>query len=187
MATRHLLLSGLVLLIPPACGGSAPDADAPSQPSTDPELAGPSAPDDWEEPATQEPATQAPARAATDETDEESPLGDRTAQDPKPKKRTKETRTMDVIRGVVLKNRQKVRDCYERELAKSPGLRGTLTIHFKLDPRGNVEFAKLNAPRSTLKQPVLAKCAIDTIKSLKFPESSRGFESEVNYPFDFKP
>jgi hypothetical protein len=98
-----------------------------------------------------------------------------------------ETRTMTVIRDVVLKNRQKVRDCYEAALRRTPGLRGTLTLHFILDPKGRVRHAELNQERSTLKDPSLAGCAIDALKRLSFPPSSRGFESEVNYPFDFKP
>lgn len=101
--------------------------------------------------------------------------------------RVQETRTQAVIRQVVLSHRGKVRECYERELAKSPGLRGKLTVHFKILPNGTVDFAEVNGPRSSLHQPMLGLCAINVIKSIQFPPSSRGFESLVNYPFDFNP
>lgn len=93
---------------------------------------------------------------------------------------------MEVIQNVVLQNRQSVRRCYDLERQKDPSLRGTLTIHFKLDPAGNVAFAQVNTERSSLTHPQLARCAIDAIKKMKFPPSSRGFESAVNYPFDFR-
>lgn len=98
-----------------------------------------------------------------------------------------ETRTSAVIQKVVLDNRQRVRDCYELERRNDPALEGTLTIQFEIDPSGRVSKASLNAPRSTLRQPSLVNCAIAAVQRMKFPPSSRGFESTVNYPFDFRP
>ncbi len=98
-----------------------------------------------------------------------------------------ETRTQPVIAAVVAQNRQRVRACYETERQKNPTLTGTLTVHFKLDPQGKVVEANVVAARSTLQVPSLHKCALDVVRSISFPPSSRGFESQVNYPFDFKP
>jgi TonB family protein len=92
-----------------------------------------------------------------------------------------------VIRDVVLKNRQKVRDCYDIERRKHPRLKGTLTLHFKLSASGRVSFAEVNQARTTLDNPELATCALKALRTIQFPPSSRGFESEVNYPFDFRP
>lgn len=99
----------------------------------------------------------------------------------------KEARTQQVIADVVAQNRGKVRACYEAERAKSPELSGTLTVHFTLDPKGHVTEAHVVEARTTLKQPSLHRCSIEALKALSFPPSSRGFESQVNYPFDFKP
>jgi hypothetical protein len=97
-----------------------------------------------------------------------------------------ETRTLDVMRQLIIKNRQRFRDCFEIERRKEPGIKGTLTLHFKLDPAGKVKFAEVNLARSTLKGTELASCALQALRALPFPRSSRGFESEVNYPFDFR-
>lgn len=97
-----------------------------------------------------------------------------------------ETRSLDVIRQLIIKNRQRFRDCFEIERRKQPGLKGTLTLHFKLDPAGKVKLAEVNLARSTLKGSELAGCTIQALRGLPFPRSSRGFESEVNYPFDFR-
>lgn len=98
-----------------------------------------------------------------------------------------ETRTTAVIHKVVLSHRHSVRDCYEIERRKEPTLRGTLTIQFEINPSGRVTRAELNTKRSTLRQPALVSCAIAAVQRMNFPPSSRGFESTVNYPFDFKP
>jgi hypothetical protein len=96
-------------------------------------------------------------------------------------------RSLAVVGEVVKKNRQIVRDCYEAALKKDKDLKGSLTIHFVLDPEGNVMSAELNEERSDIKTPDVVSCAIDLIKSLKFPPSSRGMETVVNYPFDLQP
>lgn len=92
-----------------------------------------------------------------------------------------------MIASVIVQNRQKFRDCYELERAKEPTARGSLTLHFTLDPHGKVIQSNVVEPRSTLKQPTLHQCALTALNAIAFPPSSRGFESQVNYPFDFKP
>lgn len=98
-----------------------------------------------------------------------------------------ETRTTDVIGKIVRDNRKPFRACYEKGKAEIPDLRGTLTLHFVLDPEGKVKVAELNAERSTIQSPVVVECAVRVLTGLTFPPSSRGMESNVNYPFDFKP
>jgi hypothetical protein len=100
---------------------------------------------------------------------------------------TKETRTPAVIRAVVNRDRGKIRRCFDALSSQEKGNGGMLTIAFKLTPKGDVQSANLNAERSTLKQPKLVTCAVAAFKTLKFPASSRGFESNGNYPFNFKP
>jgi outer membrane biosynthesis protein TonB len=154
----------------PEPAGSAAGGAANAEPAVSLADTAPAAPST---PTTQTPVADAPPAAPTE------------AAKP-PGLKVKETRTIAVIRQIVLNNRQQFRDCYEAERRGQPGLKGSLTLHFKLNPAGQVSLAEVNLPRSSLKSPKLASCALAALRRLQFPSSSRGFESEVNYPFDFR-
>ena len=98
-----------------------------------------------------------------------------------------ETRTIEVIQKIVKDHRPEVRDCYEKARKDLPSLQGDMMIHFVLDPEGKIKTIELNQERSTLKAAAVVDCAITVLKSLKFPASSRGMESQVNYPYNFMP
>jgi hypothetical protein len=98
-----------------------------------------------------------------------------------------ETRTMDVIRKLVLDNRKSARKCYEDARKDLKDLKGDVVIHFVLDPSGKVKLAELNQERSTLKAPAVVDCVIGVLKAIPFPRSSRGMETSTNYPFNFTP
>jgi hypothetical protein len=95
-----------------------------------------------------------------------------------------ETRTMEVIAQVVKENRKPVRDCFEKAKKELPDLKGDMVIHFVVDPEGKVKKAELNQERSTLKSPAVVDCSLKVIQALKFPASSRGMDTTVNYPFN---
>jgi TonB family protein len=97
------------------------------------------------------------------------------------------SRDLSEIAALVKQHRQPVRQCYEEAAKKQPGLQGTMVIHFEVDPEGNVSSARLAEERSQVKVPELVNCAINVIKSIKFPASAKGMISEVNYPYTFKP
>jgi TonB family protein len=84
-------------------------------------------------------------------------------------------------------NRDKVRACYDAALAQNPGSHGDLVLDFVIDPRGEVKQAEVNWSASELHIPELDSCAVDVVRSLHFPASSRGLESKVSYPFNFNP
>jgi hypothetical protein len=98
-----------------------------------------------------------------------------------------ETRTTELIQKTIVNQRKPFRDCYEKAKKDLPTLQGTLTLTFTLDPEGKVKSAELNQDRSDLKSPVVVDCAVAELKKIKFPPSSRGMETTVNYPFNFKP
>ncbi len=98
-----------------------------------------------------------------------------------------ETRTMDVIRKLVMDNRKAARKCYDDARKDNKDLKGDVVIHFVLDPEGKVKKAELNQERSTLKAPPVVDCVIGVIKSIPFPRSSRAMETTTNYPFNFTP
>jgi hypothetical protein len=98
-----------------------------------------------------------------------------------------ETRTMDVIRKLVMDNRKAARKCYDDARKDLKDLKGDVVIHFVLDPEGKVKLAELNQERSTLKAPAVTDCVLGVIRSIHFPPSSRGMETSTNYPFNFTP
>src|SRR5258708_2525558 len=173
------------------CGGSPPPApntpDAPSAVSATPGASGsqspsgkPSASDDegWagEKPAKDE-STAAPASPSTPSDAEPAPANSKAP----------ETRTMDVIRKLVMDHRKAARKCYEDARKDLKDLKGDVVIHFVLDPEGRLKSAELNQERSTLKAPPVVDCVIGVIRGIHFPKSSRAMETSANYPFNFTP
>ena len=174
-----------VSLFAVGCGGDAASA-------------GPAkSPDDAAAPAAEAPADAAPAAAADAPADK--PAGDKPAasddgawageaeaksQKPAADGKT-ETRTMEVIAQVVKDNRKPVRECFDKAKKDLPDLKGDMVIHFVVDPDGKVKKAELNQERSTIKSPAVVDCSIKVINGIKFPPSSRGMDTTVNYPFNF--
>jgi hypothetical protein len=142
----------------PASADSSTDASDASSPSTEPKAAG--ADDAW--------AGESEAKAPAE---------------PAPGGKT-ETRTMEVIAQVVKENRKPVRECFDKAKKDLPDLKGDMVIHFVVDPEGKVKKADLNQERSTLKSPAVVDCAIKVLMGIKFPPSSRGMDTTVNYPFN---
>lgn len=154
-----------------ACGGGSAEGPPAAAPPSDPAPA--PAPTAAAEPA----ASGAPPAAAATPPADSAAAGDE----------SEDARSMEVIAAVVKANRQKARDCYEKALKQTPGLKGDLVVHFTLKPNGKVKEAMLNRERSTITDPGVVNCVIDVIRSLEYPKSSKGFESSVNYPFNFNP
>jgi TonB family protein len=175
----------LLALALTGCGGSNPEPQAP-------EGAAPAAAD---APATtgapssdETPASGGGWEGEADATAGNAPAGGGEKIPPKAADSgVAETRTMEVIQKVVKDQRQPVRDCYDKARKELPSLQGDLVIHFTLDPEGKVKAIEVNQQRTTLKSPAVSDCAIKVIKGLSFPPSSRGMETEVNYPYNFNP
>jgi len=171
-----------------ACGGSQ---SPPAAPDPQPSATAPTA-----EPAAGKPATEEDGWAG----ESAAKSGDTKSPDAKPAAtsdapaaaasadpKAPETRTMDVIRKLVMDNRKAARKCYEDARKDLKDLKGDVTIHFVLDPEGKVKSAELNQERSTLKSPAVVDCVIGVIKGIQFPKSSRAMETSTNYPFNFTP
>jgi TonB family protein len=99
----------------------------------------------------------------------------------------KDARSKEEIQRVVADNRQRVRACYDAALKDNPGIQGDLVVSFVINPEGEVKTAEVNWSESEIHIPELDTCAVEVVKTLKFPASSRGLESKVNYPFNFNP
>lgn len=156
-------------LLTAACSASRP----PEAPSTASEAPAPAE----ASPDATEPATTAPTGLL-------EPTAEATPSEPAA---PADTRGKEDIQRVVADNRDKVRACYDAALATNPGIKGDLVISFVIDPEGNVKAAETNWSESDLHVPELDTCAVEAVKTFKFPPSSRGLESKVNYPFNFNP
>jgi len=178
-------LTMIAALTATACGGStgaplapidAPAAEATAQPDATPAPGKPSAGEDegWVGEKTVKADNETGAANAEP------------AREPSDGKAA-ETRTMDVIRKLVMDNRKAARKCYDDARKDDKDLKGDVVIHFVLDPEGKVKKAELNQERSTLKSPAVVDCVIGVIKSIPFPKSSRAMETTTNYPFNFTP
>ena len=163
-----------------ACGGSAPPPEAP--PASDPALAAPApAEASSPQPASGDEVWEGEAEA----TSTGSSTGGEAA--PAAGSGAEETRTVEVLTKIIKDNRQAVRDCYDAARKDLPSLEGDMVIFVLLDPEGKVKKIELNQQASTLKSPAVVDCAIKVIQGLDFPPSSRGMETTLNYPFNFKP
>jgi hypothetical protein len=176
-----------VSLFAVGCGGDAASAgpakspdDAAVPAAETPADAAPAAAADA--PAADKPAAEKPAAAA----DDGAWAGEAEAKSSKaPADGKTETRTMEVIAQIVKDNRKPVRECFDKAKKDLPDLKGDMVMHFVVDPDGKVKKAELNQERSSIKSPAVVDCSIKVIQGIKFPPSSRGMDTTVNYPFNF--
>jgi TonB family protein len=177
-----------VSLFAVACGGdagagpaktpddAAPAADAPADSAPSDAADKPAADKPADKPAADKPADDGGAWAGEAEA--------KGAKAPEGNGKT-ETRTMEVVAQVVQENRKPVRECFDKAKKDLPDLKGTMVINFILDPEGKLKKIELNQERSDLKSPAVVDCAIKVMQGIKFPPSSRGMDTTVNYPFKF--
>ncbi len=157
-----------------ACGGAAN-----SEPPQNAANVAPAEP-----PADPAPAAEAVKPAEADEGAWAGESEAKTEKVPPGAEGKTETRTMEIIANVVKENRKPVRDCFDKAKKELPDLKGDMVIHFVVDPEGKVKKAELNQERSTLKSPAVVDCSIKVIAGIKFPPSSRGMDTTINYPFN---
>jgi hypothetical protein len=96
-------------------------------------------------------------------------------------------RTVKDIQTIVASRRDEARACYDKGLAKNPGIEGDLDIKWVIDPQGNVTDASVDTTKSSILDPSVGTCVIDVIKKIKFAASTKGYETRAHYPFNFHP
>jgi outer membrane biosynthesis protein TonB len=156
-----------------ACGGGQSQASSPSSAEPAASVAPMDNPSTASSASPAAPSASGPSLAAA------APAS--AAPAPKP------DRDMNDIRAVVAGNRDAFRACYDRSLKAHPGIKGTFMLKFVVNPDGSVKSAEADPTKSEIHAPDLEACAIGVLKSLRFPQSKKGMESTVNYPFDFNP
>ena len=176
-AVASLLLG---LLSAGACGGTAPAPSAPPPAAAETTSTTPSTSTTSSDPSPV-PPEPLPAASTGSATGAAAPAAtaDKATDGP--------DRNLNDIRAVVAGNRDAFRACYDKAAKARPGIKGTYTLKFVVNPDGTVKSAEPDATKSEIHATELDSCAVATLKTLKFPPSRRGMESSVNYPFDFKP
>jgi TonB family protein len=76
-----------------------------------------------------------------------------------------------------------VQYCYRRELTKTPGLSGEMTVDFIVGPGGAVQSAKMAS--TSLNNARVEQCVLGRFMRMQFPPV--GVSSSVSYPFEFEP
>jgi hypothetical protein len=87
-----------------------------------------------------------------------------------------------IIRRYILRNRDKIQYCYEKQLLLHPALAGTVQAQFFITPNGNVAMSKAAGVDAEV-----ASCVADVIHQVEFPKPKGGGGVQVNYPFTFRP
>jgi len=77
--------------------------------------------------------------------------------------------------------KQQISDCYEKQLATSPNLGGTVSVQFFIKPDGTVP----NAAASGV-DPEVSTCVAKVFKGLTFPKPNGGAGVQVIYPITFR-
>jgi TonB family protein len=72
------------------------------------------------------------------------------------------SRDQDAVAAVVTKHTSAIQSCYQRELKRSPNLRGKLVVRFVINPQGMVE--SVTVVSSTLNNATVENCVVQRIK-----------------------
>jgi outer membrane biosynthesis protein TonB len=76
--------------------------------------------------------------------------------------------TAEVVDEVVQRHMAQLRYCYQRELARSPGIEGRLALDFKIVHHGSVADAAVHS--STLASEAVEECVLGRFRRFQFPE-----------------
>ncbi len=72
------------------------------------------------------------------------------------------TRDRDAVAAIVAKHTSAIQFCYQRELRRSPNLKGKVVVRFVITPQGTVESVTILG--STLGNPTIENCIAERIK-----------------------
>ena len=88
-----------------------------------------------------------------------------------------------LIDEVVKRHLKAIRYCYQKELTKSPNLKGKVVVKFVIAKDGSVSSASKKT--STIKSPSVESCVVSRFKRMQFPKPKGGGIVIVSYPFIF--
>jgi hypothetical protein len=86
------------------------------------------------------------------------------------------------VRRVVMSHAGAVRACYELEAQKTPDLKGTMRVAWRIDPDGSARDVKI--VESTLGSPRVEACVIRQVSHWRFPQAGKATVID-SFPFKF--
>jgi hypothetical protein len=89
----------------------------------------------------------------------------------------------DAIRRVIQAHKAEIRFCYDRELQKSPGLAGKISIGWNITETGAA--IKAGVESNDMGNAAVASCIVNKLKTWGFPPAPPDVEAHVIYPFVF--
>lgn len=110
-------------------------------------------------------------------------LADGTTRPLKPGERRTSPLSRDEIEQVIRKNNDDALDCFDSHLPKDVKVTGKLYVSFEIESDGKVSEAHYNESKSTYKNPKLAACLVEKVKTWRFPILQTDETLQINYPF----
>jgi hypothetical protein len=89
----------------------------------------------------------------------------------------------EAIRRVIREHLREIRNCYERELQRSPDLYGKLVLEWDIEEGGRVSRCVVKS--NALGNDSVASCIASRLKTWKFPDPPKDMVGRVSYPFVF--
>jgi len=89
------------------------------------------------------------------------------------------------IDAVIKRNQSEIRDCYQEQLSRNPGLGGKIVVKFVIAKDGTV--SKASTKSSTMNNKSVEGCLNSRFEHFKFPEPKGGGIVIVSYPIVFEP
>jgi TonB family protein len=90
----------------------------------------------------------------------------------------------EVINRIIQRHYNEIKYCYEKELAKDPGLYGKVAVLFVIDGGGKVGDALVQ--QTTLSSEPVESCMLNHVRRWTFPAPQGGGTVQVTYPYVFK-
>lgn len=88
----------------------------------------------------------------------------------------------NAVKEAIRKETPKIRQCYNDEVKKRPGLEGQIVATFIVD---NSTKAKNCKTATEMSDPALEKCVCDAILAAEYPAAAEGSYMDITYPFVF--
>ncbi len=89
----------------------------------------------------------------------------------------------EIVRRVINQHKAEVLYCYEKELVRTPGLNGKVTVEFLIAANGRVTQSRVI--ETSMNNRNVEDCVVGKIRNWPFPQPKGGGMAIVTYPFIF--
>ncbi len=96
-------------------------------------------------------------------------------------------RRREDIQALIVAHRDEARKCYDDAFKAHPGIEGDVDVKWTINPKGAITDIMVDDSKSTIHEASVGTCIIAIIKTIKFAESPKGFETKTHYPYNFHP